>query len=345
MAVARPNLNGALSLRVEGRPVRGAEVEDVAWRWRIRRRRGQIRPLRGWIWRLHAGVSRSRVATTGGGGGGVWQLAAAGEGGRRTWRTRWRLAAVVVTAEAGARGGRGGSRSRGLHAHEAWPSKACGWPGGAARWAARRARWGKEVGQRGRWRVAPEPERPRFRCRCRPRCDYAFGRGNPTEGIVEIPLLSWQGSLGENLVQFFGRMTTVSFGVATLVRASFLSLRVVVVLLAWWRRPTSSVNRGASSGRRRISCYGGGSSDAASDGRMEGEGPSGGEALTKIRRVDEHHPVMERMKNMDADISVVAGKISRAARTACSDAKWVVDAQVPATLGAAGTSIAMDGRL
>jgi hypothetical protein len=35
---------------------------------------------------------------------------------------------------------------------------------------------------------------------------------------------------------------------------------------------------------------------------MEGEGPSGGEALTKIRRVDEHHPVMERMKNMDADI-------------------------------------------
>uniref|UniRef100_A0A0E0I0D2 Uncharacterized protein n=1 Tax=Oryza nivara TaxID=4536 RepID=A0A0E0I0D2_ORYNI len=51
--------------------------------------------------------------------------------------------------------------------------------------------------------------------------DYAFGRGNPPEGIVEVPLLPRKGTLGENLVQFFGRMMMASFGVATLVRSSF----------------------------------------------------------------------------------------------------------------------------
>jgi hypothetical protein len=65
--------------------------------------------------------------------------------------------------------------------------------------------------------------------------DYTFGCGNSPEGIVEVPLLPRQGALGENLVQFFGRMMTASFGVTTLVKASFLSLRVMVVLLARWR--------------------------------------------------------------------------------------------------------------
>nr|BAC79164.1 unknown protein [Oryza sativa Japonica Group] len=51
--------------------------------------------------------------------------------------------------------------------------------------------------------------------------DFAFRRGNPPEGTVEVPILPQQGALGENLVQFLGRMTTASFGVATLVRASF----------------------------------------------------------------------------------------------------------------------------
>uniref|UniRef100_A0A0D3H2P1 Uncharacterized protein n=1 Tax=Oryza barthii TaxID=65489 RepID=A0A0D3H2P1_9ORYZ len=51
--------------------------------------------------------------------------------------------------------------------------------------------------------------------------DFAFRRGNPPEGTVEVPFLPRQGALGENLVQFFGRMTTTSFSVVTLVRASF----------------------------------------------------------------------------------------------------------------------------
>ncbi|KAF2910990.1 hypothetical protein DAI22_11g144250 [Oryza sativa Japonica Group] len=59
------------------------------------------------------------------------------------------------------------------------------------------------------------------------------------------------------------------------------------VSMEGWRsggRPTSSVNRGASSGRRWISCYGSGSSDTVDDRCMEGEGPSGGEALTKDKK-------------------------------------------------------------
>uniref|UniRef100_A0A0E0MYX3 Uncharacterized protein n=1 Tax=Oryza rufipogon TaxID=4529 RepID=A0A0E0MYX3_ORYRU len=36
-----------------------------------------------------------------------------------------------------------------------------------------------------------------------PPIDYAFGRGNPPEGIVEVPLLPRQGTLGENLVQLW----------------------------------------------------------------------------------------------------------------------------------------------
>uniref|UniRef100_A0A0E0DKV7 Uncharacterized protein n=1 Tax=Oryza meridionalis TaxID=40149 RepID=A0A0E0DKV7_9ORYZ len=43
----------------------------------------------------------------------------------------------------------------------------------------------------------------------------------PPEGTVEVPLLPRQGALDENLVQFLGRMTTASFGVTTLMRASF----------------------------------------------------------------------------------------------------------------------------
>uniref|UniRef100_A0A0D9ZCR4 Uncharacterized protein n=1 Tax=Oryza glumipatula TaxID=40148 RepID=A0A0D9ZCR4_9ORYZ len=50
---------------------------------------------------------------------------------------------------------------------------------------------------------------------------YAFKRGNPPEGIVEVPLPPRQEALGENLVQDFGRMMTASFGVATLMRALF----------------------------------------------------------------------------------------------------------------------------
>uniref|UniRef100_A0A0E0EX22 Uncharacterized protein n=1 Tax=Oryza meridionalis TaxID=40149 RepID=A0A0E0EX22_9ORYZ len=50
---------------------------------------------------------------------------------------------------------------------------------------------------------------------------YAFKRGNPPEGIVELPLPPRQEALGENLVQDFGRMTMASFGVATLMRALF----------------------------------------------------------------------------------------------------------------------------
>uniref|UniRef100_A0A0E0N0J5 Uncharacterized protein n=1 Tax=Oryza rufipogon TaxID=4529 RepID=A0A0E0N0J5_ORYRU len=44
--------------------------------------------------------------------------------------------------------------------------------------------------------------------------------------MVEVPLLPWQGALGENLVPFLGRMTTASFGVATFLRAS--------VFASWW---------------------------------------------------------------------------------------------------------------
>uniref|UniRef100_A0A0E0Q5U4 Uncharacterized protein n=1 Tax=Oryza rufipogon TaxID=4529 RepID=A0A0E0Q5U4_ORYRU len=40
---ARPNLGGAPSLRVEGGLAHEAEVDDAAWRCRIRRHRGQIR--------------------------------------------------------------------------------------------------------------------------------------------------------------------------------------------------------------------------------------------------------------------------------------------------------------
>ncbi|EAZ30084.1 hypothetical protein OsJ_14146 [Oryza sativa Japonica Group] len=101
MAVARPNLNGALSLRVEGRPVRGAEVEDVAWRWRIRRRRGQIRPLRGWIWRLHAG-RRPVLAEA--------AVAAAAEACTRMRLGRARRAAGLEVRPGGRRGALGGAR-------------------------------------------------------------------------------------------------------------------------------------------------------------------------------------------------------------------------------------------
>uniref|UniRef100_A0A0D3HRF4 Uncharacterized protein n=1 Tax=Oryza barthii TaxID=65489 RepID=A0A0D3HRF4_9ORYZ len=38
--------------------------------------------------------------------------------------------------------------------------------------------------------------------------------------LLRYPLLPWQGALGENLIQFFGWMTTASFGVTTLVRVS-----------------------------------------------------------------------------------------------------------------------------
>uniref|UniRef100_A0A0E0FE57 Uncharacterized protein n=1 Tax=Oryza meridionalis TaxID=40149 RepID=A0A0E0FE57_9ORYZ len=51
--------------------------------------------------------------------------------------------------------------------------------------------------------------------------DYALGRGHPPEGTVEVPLLPRQGALDEKLVQFLARMTTASFDIATLVRASF----------------------------------------------------------------------------------------------------------------------------
>uniref|UniRef100_A0A0E0HYD1 Uncharacterized protein n=1 Tax=Oryza nivara TaxID=4536 RepID=A0A0E0HYD1_ORYNI len=44
---ARPNLGGAPSLRVEGGLAHEEEVDDAAWRCRIRRHRGQIRFPRG----------------------------------------------------------------------------------------------------------------------------------------------------------------------------------------------------------------------------------------------------------------------------------------------------------
>uniref|UniRef100_A0A0D3HH12 Uncharacterized protein n=1 Tax=Oryza barthii TaxID=65489 RepID=A0A0D3HH12_9ORYZ len=49
--------------------------------------------------------------------------------------------------------------------------------------------------------------------------DHTFGRVNPPEDTVEVPLLPQQRALGVNLVQFFGRTTTASFSVATLLRA------------------------------------------------------------------------------------------------------------------------------
>uniref|UniRef100_A0A0D9YXA0 Uncharacterized protein n=1 Tax=Oryza glumipatula TaxID=40148 RepID=A0A0D9YXA0_9ORYZ len=67
--------------------------------------------------------------------------------------------------------------------------------------------------------------------------DYVFGRGNPPGGIVEVSLLPRQGAL------VLWTDDDSVFGIATFVRASFLSLRIVVVLLARWRSVSHSDGR------------------------------------------------------------------------------------------------------
>uniref|UniRef100_A0A0E0BAN9 Uncharacterized protein n=1 Tax=Oryza glumipatula TaxID=40148 RepID=A0A0E0BAN9_9ORYZ len=129
-AAARPNLDGAL--RMEGGPARGAEVEDAAWRRQIQRRRGRIRPPRGWIriWPEQAALGQRRREAKAAASGGWRQLvkeasareAATGGGGdQHVRRTQWPpLAEAVeawpVAAETGmcrgAAGGSGGRRSR-----------------------------------------------------------------------------------------------------------------------------------------------------------------------------------------------------------------------------------------